>query len=117
MSYENENEIVLTIENFKEWCDTVNGNAASMKNSNCDSYGKPVYHLNETTGKKTEIKSYEYVFHPLKLDVTADEITNEFYELEKIVKENPEPNRTATARYFDRSGKCIITEHCVIVNA
>lgn len=116
MSYENGKEIVLTTDDFERWCDYLNGNEAAMKNTNCANETKPVYHLNEATGKKTELRAYEFVFHPNKLDATADDIINNTKEFAEEVAENPQPNRTATAKYYAKDGN-VIVEHCVVANA
>lgn len=108
MSYENEKEVVLTNSTFKWWAESVNGNKASMKRDTWTEE-KPLFHLNEATGTKTELERYEFCYHPLKLDATADEIIANTDE----VIENPEPNKTATAFYFAKAGH-VIKEHCQI---
>lgn len=104
-SYENENEVVITDEVFHDWCAHCNGNKAAMYSGVPSQIEKPFYHLNKTTGTKTQITKYEFVYHPNKLDVTADEIING-----KDVVEVAEPNKTATARYFAKDGH-VITAH------
>lgn len=108
MSYANDKETVLTIDTFKWWAESVNGNKAAMK---CGAWNgdTTLFHLNEATGTKTEITRYEFCYHPLKLDATADEIIANTDE----VIENPEPNKTATAFYFAKAGH-VIKEHCQI---
>lgn len=112
MSYANENETVLTIETFKNWAKDVNGNKAAMK---CGAWSdkEPLFHLNEATGAKTELKSYEFCFHPLKLDATADEIIEASKNPEPEVIENPQPNKTAKAVYYTKAGHKIV-EYCQI---
>lgn len=94
MSYENENEIVITSELFKNWCSHVNGNKASMKQGDTSVYGKPLYYLNTATGTKTQIKSYEFKYDP-----------EEFGEGTKTY--------TATATYVGMDGKKI-TSHAPV---
>lgn len=112
MSYANENETVLTIETFKSWAKDVNGNKAAMK---CGAWSgeTPLFHLNEATGVKTEIKRYEFLYHPLKLDATADEIIEAGKNPEPEVIENPQPNKTAKAVYYSKAGHKI-EEYCQI---
>lgn len=104
-SYENENEVVITDDIFHDWVMHCNGNRVAMKSGVPTQIDKPFYHLNIDTGTKTQILKYEFVYHPNKLDVTADEIINN-----KDVVEVAEPNKTATARYFAKDGH-VITEH------
>lgn len=67
MSYENENEIVLTNELFTSWCDEINGNKASMECGDTAKFEKPCYYLNEATGTKTQLKKYRFEFDPDEL--------------------------------------------------
>jgi len=108
MSYENEKEVVLTNNIFTDWAKHVNGNRAAMK---CGAWSgeKPLYHLNEVTGTKTPLERYEFVYHPLKLNATADEVIAAKDEVITV----PEPNWTATATYFAKDGHKIV-EHCQI---
>ena len=112
MSYANENETVLTNDTFEDWAKECNGNKAAMK---CGAWSddEPLYHLNEATGTKTELERYEFCYHPLKLDATADEIIEAASKLEPEVIEVPQPNRTATAVYYAKAGHKIV-EHCEI---
>lgn len=105
MSYENEKEVVLTWNTFIDWCNHVNGNAAAMK---CGAWSgeKPLFHLNEATGEKVELEKYEFVYHPMKLDVTADEIIEAKGQIF-----GDQPNKTATARYFAKDGHMILEHH------
>ena len=110
MSYANDKETVLTIDTFKWWAQDVNGNKAAMK---CGDWNgeTPLFHLNEATGVKTEITRYEFCYHPLKLDVTADEIINPA-NVDEVI-ENPQPNSTAKAVYYAKDGHKIV-EYCKI---
>jgi hypothetical protein len=110
MSYANDKETVLTIETFKFWAASVNGNKTAMRCNGWDK-GTPLYHLNEATGTKTEITRYEFFYHPYKLDATVDEIMNPANADEVI--ENPQPNNVATAIYYAKAGHKII-EHCMV---
>lgn len=104
MSYENEKEVVLTWDTFIDWCGTVNGNQAAMKRDWNEK--KPLFHLNEATGEKVELEKYEFVYHPMKLDVTADEIIAAKGQIF-----GDQPNKTATARYFAKDGHMILEHH------
>lgn len=112
MSYTNENETVLTWDTFQEWSKDVNGGKTAMKRG-AWSEEEPLYHLNEATGTKTELERYEFLYHPLKLDATADEIIEAAKNPEPEVIETPQPNRTATAVYYTKAGHRIV-EHCQI---
>lgn len=108
MSYENEKETVLTTEIFRDWAKHVNGNKAAMK---CGAWAgeKPLYHFEASTNTKTLLDKYEFLFHPMKLDATADEIIDGRDEVITV----SQPNRTATAVYYAKDGHKII-EHCRI---
>ena len=108
MSYENEKEVVLTKETFVNWAKRVNGNKAAMK---CGAWSgeKPLYHLEKATNTKTPLDKYEFVFHPMKLNATVDEVIAAKDEVIAV----PEPNRTATATYYAKDGHKIV-EHCQI---
>lgn len=64
MSYENETEVVLTKTLFEDWAKDVNGNAASMKNTNCLDGDKPFFYLSDADGSKYQLKAYEFKYDP-----------------------------------------------------